>query len=69
MGVPFKIEKRRNRCSVINFRSWLRPRRGGVRRAESFPVSLRFLILKETPMAPLQTRCVKIRNRIYEPMY
>jgi hypothetical protein len=35
----------------------------------SFPVSLRFLILKETPMAPSQTPCVEIRNRIYEPMY
>jgi hypothetical protein len=30
MGVSFKIEKRRNRCPVINFRSWLR-------RAEGFP--------------------------------
>jgi hypothetical protein len=28
---------------------------------------LRFSILKETPMAPSQTPCVKIHNRIYEP--
>jgi hypothetical protein len=38
MGVSFKIEKRRNRCPLF---------------AQSFPVSLRFLILKETPMAPV----------------
>jgi hypothetical protein len=30
MGVSFKIEKRRNRCPVINFRPLLR-------RAEGFP--------------------------------
>jgi hypothetical protein len=38
---------------------------GGV----SFHVFLRFLILRETPMAPSQTLCVEIRNRIYQPMY
>jgi hypothetical protein len=54
MGVSFKIEKRRNRCPHL---------------AESFPVSLRFLILKEIPRAPSQTPCLKIRHRIYDPEY
>jgi exodeoxyribonuclease VII large subunit len=37
---------------VISFRSWVRPHRRWVRRAGFFPVSLRFLILKETPRGP-----------------
>jgi hypothetical protein len=36
---------------------------------ESFPVSLRFRILKETPMAPSQTPRVKIRNGMHETGY